>query len=108
MKYYENINYSENVMPLSSWLEFMKEPDIKLDEIKLELCSRDVGGPMWCKTLDEFVERGHGECGSFCKDYKPCNGKSGKCKELVNGFDGTRQYFILNQNGKLREAKKGE
>ena len=32
----------------------------------------------WCRSVDEVGT--NGDCGKFCSDYAPKNGKSGMCK----------------------------
>jgi len=61
--------------------------DVTLFEMK-----RDIGGEMWCPKLFDFVDNA---CGHACKDYNPCNGKSGRCRNLKNGFIKTGKKFRL-------------
>jgi len=72
-----------------------------LKEIELLEMKRDYGGEMWCKEFNEFPERCF--CGIGCQKYDPCNGRSGKCRHLVNGFVETGREFILTELG-LKEA----
>lgn len=46
-------------------------------------CHRGLGG------------EGEVECGLICSDYSPCNGRSGRCRHLMNGFDDTGRYYVL-------------
>ena len=100
MRYFTNEEYSEMVYTLDFFKDMIVDED--LEEIELEEMKRDYGGEMWCKENQDFV--GEGDCGKWCDYYKPCNGRSGKCRHLVNGFVGTGRYFILNKSG-LKEAK---
>ena len=86
---------------LSQWEETLKEEE----EEKIELweLKRDYGGPMWCKTGEEFIEEG--KCGRDCESYLPCNGKNGRCRFLDNGYIHTGKKFILTKSG-LKEEKK--
>ena len=82
-------------------LEFFKaEIDEDLKEIELFEMKRDIGGEMWCDEHFDFVEKG--DCGKWCDYYKPCNGKSGRCRNLKNGFIVTGRKFLLTKDG-LRE-----
>lgn len=93
MKYFLNEEYGEMVYTLDYFKDFIDE-DVR--EIKLEGMKRDCGGEMWCKEFQEFPEWGF--CGLGCQKYNPCNGKSGKCRHLVNGFVGTGRKFILTKS----------
>ena len=68
------------------------------DEFILEEEKRDIGGPMYCQINGRFPEKG--DCGKLdCDEYNPCNGKSGRCKHLKNGFVGTGKRFKLTKDG---------
>ena len=54
---------------------------------------------MWCIKQAEYVDRFDNECGKYCKDYKPCNGKSGRCRFLDNTFKMTGKVFRLTKEG---------
>lgn len=98
MKYYFN-DRDESCYPLSFYKEEMEEfPYIK--EIELTEAKREIGGEMWCDEQAEFVT----ECGRDCKDYSPCNGRSGRCRYLKNGYIPSKKKFILNKN-RLKEMK---
>ena len=102
MKLYLNPNYDEHVMPLSEWCDLL-ETEIEAESIIIEECKRDKGGPMHCLQEDFFPEKG--DCGRACKQYKPCNGKSGRCRHLASGYIGTGKLFQLNRKGELLEVK---
>lgn len=92
--------------PLSYYKKKMIEEDIK--ELKLEEMKQDIGGPMWCKVEEDFIGETREECGKWnCDKYAPCNGKSGRCKYLINGYIEMGKKFILQRNGnnklKLKE-----
>jgi hypothetical protein len=76
-----------------------------LKELELTGAKRDVRGDyMWCSEHLSFIERGDSECGSlWCARYSPCNGKSGRCRHLKNGFIETSQKYILTTSG-LKEV----
>ena len=73
-----------------------------LKEIELLEMKRDIGGEMWCKENQYFVEKG--DCGCLCNQYNPCNRNNGRCRNLQNGFIETGREFILTENG-LEEVK---
>lgn len=106
MKYFMNHDLDEMVWSLNTWKERMMDKDMKEicdygESIRLELCKREVGGEMWCKEEGQFVERGT-TCGkNWCGTYSPCNGKSGRCRHLTNGFEGVEEFYILTKDGKL-------
>lgn len=100
MKYYMSDD-SEYVFPLEEFRETLMDDD-DLEKIELEEMKRDIGGEMWCKRREDFVEPGF--CGLGCQLYNPCNGKNGKCRNLENGFVGTGKKFILTKDG-LKENK---
>lgn len=69
-----------------------------IDDIVIEEMERDYGGPMWCSVELLFVDN---DCGRDCPKYEPCNGKSGKCRHLVNGFKPTGREFRLDIDGEI-------
>ena len=99
MKYYMSDD-SEYVFPLEEFRETLMDDD-ELEKIELVEMKRDIGGEMWCREKEYFVEKG--DCGKFCAMYRPCNGKSGRCRHLENGFIETGKKFILNKSGILQE-----
>jgi len=103
MKYYYSDEYCEYVCSLDGFKIILEEDDI--EEMELEEMERDFGGEMYCKKNEVFVEKG--DCDRFCSMYSPCNGKSGRCRNLENGFIGTGKKFILTKNG-IKGGEKGE
>ncbi len=63
-------------------------------------CKRDIGGEMWCKVEGDFVDTVDC-CGNICSAYAPCNGKSGRCRRLVNGYVKTGKKFRVIPDGAL-------
>jgi len=100
MKYYMSDD-SEYVFPLEEFRETLIDDD-ELEGIELFEMKRDIGGQMWCEENEEFIYKGE-DCGIQCPLYSPCNGKSGRCRNLKNGFVGTGKEFILNKSGILQE-----
>ena len=99
MKYYIAED-GEYIMESESFKEQLIEDD--LEEIELLEMERNIGGPMWCESQEDFVEKGV-DCGRFCKHYEPCNGKSGRCKSLKNGYVLNGKEFLLTKDG-LKEV----
>jgi len=97
MKYYQAEN-EEHAFPLSEFQDWILgyEKEIILFEMK-----RDIGGPMFCRKMDCFVEKG--DCGFTCFWYDPCNGKSGRCRCLKHGFIETGKKFKLTAKGLSNE-----
>ncbi len=83
MKYYMEES-DERVYPLQNFID-EDESSIILFEMK-----RDIGGEMWCDIDREFVDQCEG-----CINYNPCNGKSGRCRNLKNGFVETGKKYKL-------------
>lgn len=90
VKYYSEKDNEGCVWPLSEYQDRILngESEIILLEMK-----RGIGGEMFCKEEFDFV--GYYDCGSWCPSYAPCNGVSGRCRFLVNGFTGTGRKFKL-------------
>jgi hypothetical protein len=99
MRYFTNESY-DMVYNLEFFKDLLEEDR---EEMKLEEMKRDYGGEMWCEENQEFVEKRQ-DCGHLCNYYKPCNGKSGRCRSLKNGFIQTGKKFILTKKG-LKEVK---
>ena len=58
------------------------------DPVTVEECVKMLGSDyMWCLENGELIERGDGGCGKNCPTYKPCNGKSGRCRNLTNCYE---------------------
>ena len=95
MKYYMASWDEDGVGTLDGYKDMIidgEEEEIELFEMK-----RDIGGEMWCEEREDFVEKG--DCDRWCNHYKPCNGKSGRCRELKNGFVETGLKFLLTKSG---------
>ena len=82
----------EFVHPLEYWQEDVNDGcgDMVVEEMR-----RDYGGEMWCTYWADFIVD-KGSCGKLvCKQYRPCNGKNGRCRELTWGYVGTGNKIIL-------------
>ena len=96
-QYFYNKERESMVYTIDFFNEMLNE-EKETEEILLYEVTRDIGGPMWCDINGYFVSLG--DCGSSeCEDYEPCNGKSGRCKFLKNGFKDTGKKFILTEDG---------
>lgn len=63
-------------------IEDMKNEGIK--KLKIIEAKRMTGEPFfWCTVNQEVGEVGQG-CGRFCSQYKPRNGKNGRC--IYSGY----------------------
>lgn len=83
------------------WKEYTEDHQIT---VRVELEKPDIGGEMWCQVDQEFVEKG--TCGDWCRHYDPCNGKSGRCRNLKHGLIGTGIFYDVQKDGKVLRVKK--
>ena len=74
-------------------LEQMKENYI--NEVKI-FEAKPVYGDcyFWCSVNQEVGEIGQG-CGRFCKDYKPRNGKNGRCRFSAHCYEKINKTITL-------------
>jgi len=94
MKYYMSDD-CEHTMTLEGFKETLLD---ELDEkIELREMERDIGGEMYCSRKEVFIEKW--DCGFSCRSYNPSNGKSGRCRDLKNGFVETGRKFLLTKDG---------
>jgi len=84
--------------PLSEYEQRIEDGE---ESIGLMLAKKSVGsGFMWCKREGEIVEQGDGQCGKFeCKNYNPCNRKSGRCRHLIHPYEQTGKELVLTKDG---------
>lgn len=98
MKYYFELGNEENCYPLDFFKDELKYHDD--EKIMLRLAKREYhNGFYWCSKNGECGESGDGACGLECQDYKPRNGKSGRCVYHVNTSTETDEEFILTKEG---------
>jgi len=88
MRYYfaneRNVIFAEDFdedkcYPESTFQEYMQEHSLTEIEVCLAVKDTVYTDYFWCGIAQEFGEKGQGTCGKNCKDYKPRNGKSGRC-----------------------------
>ena len=78
---------------LGHWRDYIAEN--KLKEIELIEAERETGtGYFWCKKFQEVGEKNEG-CGRFCDEYKPNNGKNGRCKHYGYTYSPTDKKLTL-------------
>lgn len=78
MKFYFREDDDERCYLKKDIIQDMKESGIS--KLKIFEAKRTTGeGYFWCSINQEVGEVGLG-CGRFCSDYKPRNGKNGRCK----------------------------
>lgn len=97
MKYYfEKIgktDYSELCYPRSHYIELMKERDIT--EIEVYPAKIVYGEDyFWCHAISEPGMKGE-SCGKFCPDYKPRNGKNGRCVHHGHCYEPADKSIII-------------
>ena len=74
-------------------IQYMKDNDLK--EMDVFEAKVDRGsGYFFCKEHYEIGEVGE-SCGKFCQQYKPLNGKSGRCTHYGNVYDQTDKVLKL-------------
>ncbi len=77
---------------LSVHKEYMQEHELKeleLTEAKRVKCE----GDFFCKFYQDIEKIGY--CGRFCKEYKPNNGKNGRCRYYGYCYDYTEVKKII-------------
>lgn len=77
MKYYFEARDSENCFLKGHFVDLMKEGGIKEMEVFPARIEYGVDY-FWCEIWGEVGEKGD-QCGRFCGEYKPRNGKNGRC-----------------------------
>ena len=64
------------------FIEYMKEHSIK--EMSVYVAKKiKVSGFFWCNEIEFVGSKIDSDCGKFCKNYDPRNGKSGCCKHYT-------------------------
>lgn len=81
-------------------IEDMKEEGIA--ELKITRAERMTGEPyFWCTVNQEVGEVGM-DCGKQCSQYKPRNGKNGRCRFSGHCYEPTDKSYTL----KIKEEGK--
>jgi len=96
MKYYFREDDDETCYLINHWKRFLEEN--QLDEIKLFEAERIKSSDteyFYCHIAGETGLKGENTCGKDCKDYIPCNGKTGKCKFYGNTYEAKENFITL-------------
>lgn len=96
-KMYFSEHNPEFCYPLDYFEDAIKDGEERV--ILMEAVKVVGEGHMWCAALGECLERGNGDCGKHCQYYAPCNGVSGRCRELKNSYRPSKQKLLLTKNG---------
>jgi len=95
MKLYFEPKYDncERCDTISHWKQVMRDEGLK--KIKLHEAKIEYGtGYFFCEYFGEAGEVGHG-CGKVCPQYKPRNGKNGRCRHSGHVYEMTDKTKIL-------------
>jgi len=93
MKKYYFQESDENCYTIDYHLEYMKANGI--NEMKIFEAKMETGnGYYFCSEYGECGESGDG-CGKDCCEYKPRNGKNGRCIHSKNTYEQTEKFIIL-------------
>lgn len=94
MKYYFLNKDSEMCYTKDHFIDLMKDND--LTEIEVYPAKMVKGESYsWCTELQDAIETGRGDCGRSCDDYKPRNGKNGRCRFSKNCYEPDEKPIIL-------------
>jgi len=92
-KFYFSELDEERCYTLSDIKELMAENG--LTELKINEAERTTGeGYFWCTINQEVGEVGQ-DCGRFCGQYKPRNGKNGRCRYSGHCYEPTDKKRII-------------
>jgi hypothetical protein len=92
-KFYFREDIDECCFTKKQIIEDMKEECIS--ELKIFEAMRVTGESyFWCSINQEVGEKGEG-CGRLCKQYKPRNGKNGRCRYSSYCYEHTDKSQIL-------------
>jgi hypothetical protein len=95
MKYYFREDDDERCFLKKDIIQDMKEDGIA--ELKIFEAKITKGEPyFYCSVSQEIGEVGEG-CGKFCNDYKPRNGKNGRCRFSSHCYEKINKEEILTE-----------
>ena len=80
MKLYFHTDEPETAYPLAHFNETLQRPFELAEAVPLQ--NTDF---FFCKSVSEAGEKGN--CGKFCSDYEPRNGKSGICRHYGKVYE---------------------
>lgn len=85
MKLYFATIDSETCHSLEYHMQDAKMQGLQGQEIELyEAVPEPLTDYFWCRAYGTVGEKGndYDKCGKECKEYSPCNGKSGRCRYM--------------------------
>ena len=94
-KYYFREDDDENCYSKKRILQDMKEEgitELKVFETKM-VTGEDYA---YCTDYQDIVEVRAGDCGISCPDYKPRNGKNGRCCYSKNCYEPADGFIFLS------------
>jgi len=77
--------------PLSHHYDTMREEGLT-EMVVCEAVVDKVDGFFFCNAVGLVSEKG--ECGKYCSDYEPRNGKSGNCKHNRNLYTAGKEQIL--------------
>lgn len=93
MKYYFERLDSEGCYPKEYFIDQMKDNDIT--EMEVYPAKVEYGtGYFWCSEYGEIGEIGE-TCGHLCDEYRPRNGKKGRCVSHKNCYTHAEKPITL-------------
>ena len=95
MKYYFEKIDSEKCYNKNYFIELMKDNDITEMEVYPAIIEYDTDY-FWCAEFEEACEKGEG-CGRWCEEYKPRNGKNGRCISHKNCYEQAEKPITLKR-----------
>lgn len=94
MKYYFREDDDERCYLKKDIIEYMKEKGIS--KLKISEAKRVIGESFfYCTIFQDTGEVGQNYCGVLCEEYKPRNGKNGRCRFSDNCYEPTGKTIIL-------------
>lgn len=94
---YFELHNEGNCYPLDYFIDRINDGEEKI-ELQVAKIVRG-GGWYWCLVEGESGEVGDGNCGKNCADYKPRNGKNGRCCHSRNCYEPVGEILILTKEG---------
>jgi len=86
-KYFDKVD-GEMCYTLDYYRDKMKFEGIE-EMTLIESKPKFGSGFFWCKVHCFVGDKNEGTCGKLCDDYKPRNGKSGRCVHSANCYEPT-------------------
>lgn len=99
MKYFFEFPDGEAAFTKEYFIEQMK--DNGLTEMQVFPAKMITGESFaWCTKFNDAVETQAGDCGRWCTEYKPRNGKNGRCRFSNNCYEAVEipiTLYLKNQ-----------